>query len=552
MANLSAIKLPNGTTYNLKDNGALQLTGGSVTGPVSFGDSVSIDEATVGDLVVNGSASFTNNLQANTINGVAVGSSPKFTDTTYSSLAAASGGTAVSLVTTGEKYRWNSKTSNTGTITSVKTTAGAHTTVNVTSGAVSFNVPTTAAHVGAVPTTRKVNNKALSSDITLTASDVGATKAQELTQAEYDTLTTEEKNNGTVYYITDGQPEKYIVNDSVPIGAIQAYGGATAPANWLMCDGSAVSRTTYSELFSAIGTSFGEGDGSTTFNLPDLRGRTAIGSGLGTAPDAVERSTGQVGGSERVTLTTAQMPSHTHNYSRAVAQWGTASETSLSTAQLQSNTSTATSGAFFSDRFNNAAYKAVVNTGGGESHGNMPPYVATNYIIKAKDHSVLQTDLLPMLDLFYPVGCYFETSDSSFDPNVSIGGTWTGNTSLDNELIEEGTSGIWTYRKWSNGIAECWGTYSKSIAANTVDISNYITYPFTFTSKPFITTGLQGGGADLYRGHVEPAQTNASQVRLVLINKHTAAVTIYMGMHAIGTWKTYTAPTITYKWHRTT
>ena len=60
MADISAIKLPNGTTYNIKDINALPLTGGSVTGPVSFGDSVSIDEATVGDLVVNGSASFTN------------------------------------------------------------------------------------------------------------------------------------------------------------------------------------------------------------------------------------------------------------------------------------------------------------------------------------------------------------------------------------------------------------------------------------------------------------------------------------------------------------
>lgn len=84
MANISAIKLPNGTTYTLKDNGALQLTGGQVTGPVSFGDSVSIDEATLGDLVVNGSASFTNNLQANTINGVTVGNSPSFADTKVS------------------------------------------------------------------------------------------------------------------------------------------------------------------------------------------------------------------------------------------------------------------------------------------------------------------------------------------------------------------------------------------------------------------------------------------------------------------------------------
>lgn len=70
-----------GNTYVVSDSGALQLTGGQVTGPVTFGDSVSIDAATLGDLVVNGSASFTNNIQANTINGVTVGSSPKFTDT---------------------------------------------------------------------------------------------------------------------------------------------------------------------------------------------------------------------------------------------------------------------------------------------------------------------------------------------------------------------------------------------------------------------------------------------------------------------------------------
>lgn len=106
MANLSAIKLPNGTTYNLKDNGALQLTGGQVTGPVTFGDSVSIDEATIGDLVVNGSASFTNNIQVNTINGVAVGNSPKFTDTNteVSTLTLASGNTAGTILAYGGKY----------------------------------------------------------------------------------------------------------------------------------------------------------------------------------------------------------------------------------------------------------------------------------------------------------------------------------------------------------------------------------------------------------------------------------------------------------------
>ena len=128
MANISAIKLPNGTTYTLKDNGALQLTGGQVTGPVTFGDSVSIDEATLGDLIVNGSASFTNNIQANTINGVAVGNSPKFTDnnTTYTFAngtngftVTPSGGTAQTVTVT---------PSITNNLTGTKTTATLSTT----------------------------------------------------------------------------------------------------------------------------------------------------------------------------------------------------------------------------------------------------------------------------------------------------------------------------------------------------------------------------------------------------------------------------------------
>lgn len=140
MADISAIKLPSGITYNLKDSGALQLTGGQVTGPVTFGDSVSIDEATIGDLVVNGSASFTNNIQANTINGVTVGSSPKFTDTPMTVTTTGTGNavTAVSAsgttitVTKGATY-----SNNAGTITGV--TAGSGLSGGGTSGAVTLN-----------------------------------------------------------------------------------------------------------------------------------------------------------------------------------------------------------------------------------------------------------------------------------------------------------------------------------------------------------------------------------------------------------------------------
>lgn len=68
------------------------------------------------------------------------------------------------------------------------------------------------------------------------------------------------------------------VTDAVaPTGVIQAYGGATAPDGWLICDGAAHSRSVYSDLFGVVGTDYGSGDGSTTFNVPDLRGRVAVG-----------------------------------------------------------------------------------------------------------------------------------------------------------------------------------------------------------------------------------------------------------------------------------
>lgn len=78
----------------------------------------------------------------------------------------------------------------------------------------------------------------------------------------------------------------------VPSGAITAYAGASAPTDWLLCDGSAVSRSTYASLFAAIGTTYGAGDGSTTFNLPDLRGRVAVGKGSNASVDTLGENEG--------------------------------------------------------------------------------------------------------------------------------------------------------------------------------------------------------------------------------------------------------------------
>lgn len=105
-----------------------------------------------------------------------------------------------------------------------------------------------------------------------------------------------------------------------PAGSIQEFAGASVPSGWLLCDGSAVSRTTYARLFAAIGTTWGVGNGSTTFNVPDFRGRARIGTGTGTGLTA--RALAATGGAETVQLTSATMPAHGHTFSGSATSGG--------------------------------------------------------------------------------------------------------------------------------------------------------------------------------------------------------------------------------------
>ena len=100
------------------------------------------------------------------------------------------------------------------------------------------------------------------------------------------------------------------VDASSPTGTVAMYAGGTAPASWLLCDGSAVSRTTYSSLFSITSTTFGVGNGTTTFNLPDFRSRIPIGAGAGTS--LTSRTLGTTGGAESVVIASGNLPVHTH------------------------------------------------------------------------------------------------------------------------------------------------------------------------------------------------------------------------------------------------
>jgi len=122
-----------------------------------------------------------------------------------------------------------------------------------------------------------------------------------MTQAQRDVIST--PATGLLIYQTDNTPGYYYYsgtnwtalldsNSGLPPGAIMAFGGSSVPSGWFLCDGSAVSRTTYSNLFAAISINWGTGDGINTFNLPDLRGRFLRGmdGGVGNDPDAATRT----------------------------------------------------------------------------------------------------------------------------------------------------------------------------------------------------------------------------------------------------------------------
>ena len=151
---------------------------------------------------------------------------------------------------------------------------------------------------------------------------------------------------------------------AIPAGSVQAFAASSAPSGWLLCQGQAVSRTTYADLFGVIGTTYGSGNGSTSFNLPDYRGRTLVGVDSSQSEFA---TLGQTGGEKAHTLTVAEMPSHRHritsNGTRNIGAAGTA----VGKEFLGSNT--------YED------YTTDLNGGDG-AHNNLQPYIAANYIIR--------------------------------------------------------------------------------------------------------------------------------------------------------------------------
>ena len=152
----------------------------------------------------------------------------------------------------------------------------------------------------------------------------------------------------------------------VPVGAIMQWPTSNAPAGWLLCDGKYYAHDDYPALYAVIEFTFGGSFIPDRFYLPDLRSRVPVGKSV----SGTFGSIGVTGGVETVTLTTAQMPAH--NHSPATAQ--------------QFFVYDATAKTFWSATWQaNSLWSAdtyTINTGGGQAHSNMPPFIVLNYIIK--------------------------------------------------------------------------------------------------------------------------------------------------------------------------
>lgn len=185
--------------------------------------------------------------------------------------------------------------------------------------------------------------------------------------------------DGQIIYTKDGKTyldygtdriELVSGGDTIPIGSVMPFAEVDSTSalmsDWLLCDGRAVSRTIYSELFSLIGTTYGAGDGNTTFNLPDVKGRVIVGQD---EADDDFKTLGAKIGEKEVTLTIAQMPSHSGHVVG-----------SLTTAQAQAGT-------------------GVIGTsnpediGGGQAHNNIQPSLVLKYYIKTFRSASLTADV---------------------------------------------------------------------------------------------------------------------------------------------------------------
>lgn len=215
-------------------------------------------------------------------------------------------------------------------------------------------------------------------------------------------------SNGTTW-----QSTAPAASAAVPTGSMMPYAGATAPTGYLLCDASAVSRATYADLFAVLSTTYGIGNGSTTFNLPDMRGRIPMGAGTGTGLNSsgtglpsgtaqTARTRGAWLGEETHLLTTAELASHTHANTLSSSSTGAAGSHSHTFSKevltyrgsggdrydpypgsvWQGSAGAGLTLSTAADHTHTAPTLTNASAGSDTRHAIIPPCVVLNYIIK--------------------------------------------------------------------------------------------------------------------------------------------------------------------------
>lgn len=196
-----------------------------------------------------------------------------------------------------------------------------------------------------------------------------------------------------------------LINIATPVGSGMDYYGTEAPLNYMFADGRAISRVKYAELFKIIGTTYGAGDGSTTFNLPDKRERVSISTGsedwyLGKTGGSIQHNHTQASTTGGTAITVNQMPSHSHrslmwgdNSNQYFGVNSSGSPAGMWRIAYSSGDSGVSQANFYTNRI-----------GGGQAHTHslgstnsayaLPPYLVCNYIIKVSSENQSIDDLL--------------------------------------------------------------------------------------------------------------------------------------------------------------
>ncbi len=286
--------------------------------------------------------------------------------------------------------------------------------------------------------------------------------------------------------------------DTLPIGSIVAFASDTIPNGWLLCDGSVVSRTTYSELFNAIGLSYVEEgyewQDEERFPLPNAKGKTIVGKD---STDTDFNTLGKTAGEKTHTLTVDEMPSHTHDVAIAV------NNTVAGGARYYFN-SAGTTSAPITDKAawsNSLTAKAA---GGGQAHNNLQPSLTLNYIIKAKNTVVVKGDVIQENGTASENNTYSAKAiDNKLKTNITTGQEFAtgriidGKKEFGKKFTYENISGVKNYNFDATNISEF--THMEGFCTTSTGGK----YPL-FSFNPYATgTGLEPVSSTLFCAWIE-------------------------------------------------